>query len=412
MDTQSTQVVVIGAGPSGATAAALLKQQNINVIVIEKSQFPRFSIGESLLPACMDVIEKAGMLPAVQAAGFQFKNGAAFRKQGVYTEFDFTDKFTPGPGTTFQVPRARFDKVLADCAQEQGVEIRYCHELVQIDISGEKSRLSVRNEAGEFYHIEADFVLDASGFGRVLPKLLDLEQPSALPARKAIFTHIVDHIAPDTAEYDRNKILITVHPERSDVWYWLIPFSDGICSLGVVGEPAFFDHYPQDNIAAIQMLAGEEPGLARILAGAEYPNPAGELKGYSANVRHLACDHYALLGNAGEFLDPVFSSGVTIAMKSAQLATECLLRKLNGMPVDWQTEYAEPLMTGVDTFRTYVEGWYDGRLQDVIYYENPNVRIKQMICSILAGYAWDRDNPYVRESDRRLQSLAELINLS
>ncbi|MGD8173810.1 NAD(P)/FAD-dependent oxidoreductase [Vibrio sp. TRT 21S02] len=410
MKKQSTQVVVIGAGPSGSTAAALLHAQNIDVVVIEKSQFPRFSIGESLLPACMEVVEQAGMLEAVNQAGFQYKDGAAFRRNGVYTQFDFTDKFSAGPGTTFQVQRAHFDKVLADSASEQGVEIRYQHELKSIEFVDAHSILQVGVEGGEDYLLQADYVLDASGFGRVLPKLLELEEPSCLPPRKAIFTHIVDNIDAESTDYDRNKILISVHPEHQDVWYWLIPFSNGICSFGIVGEPEFFEQYSEDKIAAIQQLANEEPGLAALLQNAEYPNSAGELGGYSANVKHLATSHYALLGNAGEFLDPVFSSGVTIAMKSAQFAVDCVVRQLNGETVDWQKEYADPLMVGVDTFRTYVEGWYQGTLQDVIFYQNPNPRIKQMISSILAGYAWDEANPYVKESKRRLTSLAEFIN--
>ncbi|EPR4992523.1 NAD(P)/FAD-dependent oxidoreductase [Vibrio navarrensis] len=409
MQKQSTQVVIIGAGPSGSTAAALLKAQNIDVIVLEKAQFPRFSIGESLLPACMEVIEQAGMLDAVNQAGFQFKNGAAFRKNGVYTEFDFTDKFTPGPGTTYQVQRATFDKVLADDAECQGVEIRYQHEVTRVEMNGSMSLLDVTDQSGQAYQIEANFLLDASGFGRVLPRLLDLEETSCLPPRQAIFTHIVDHIDASDIAYTRDKILISVHPQHADVWYWLIPFSNGVCSFGIVGTPAFFANYPQDKIAAIQQLASEEPGLAKLLSRAQYPNPAGELGGYSANVKHLATEHYALLGNAGEFLDPVFSSGVTIAMKSAQLASACVAKQLNGERVDWQRDYAQPLMVGVNTFRTYVEGWYDGTLQDVIFFEEPNARIKQMISSILAGYAWDEANPYVKESQRRLTRLAEFV---
>ncbi|ENM5758481.1 NAD(P)/FAD-dependent oxidoreductase [Vibrio mimicus] len=409
MQKQSTQVVIIGAGPSGSTAAALLKAQNIAVIVLEKAQFPRFSIGESLLPACMEVIEQAGMLDAVNQAGFQFKNGAAFRKNGVYTEFDFTDKFTPGPGTTYQVQRATFDKVLADDAERQGVEIRYQHEVTRVEMNGNTSLLEVTDQSGQAYQIEANFLLDASGFGRVLPRLLDLEEPSCLPTRQAIFTHIVDQIDAKDIAYTRDKILISVHPQHADVWYWLIPFSNGVCSFGIVGTPAFFANYPQDKIAAIQQLASEEPSLAKLLSRAQYPNPAGELGGYSANVKHLATEHYALLGNAGEFLDPVFSSGVTIAMKSAQLATSCVVRQLNGESVNWQTDYAQRLMVGVNTFRSYVEGWYDGTLQDVIFYEEPNPRIKQMICSILAGYAWDEENSYVKDSHRRLNNLAEII---
>jgi len=409
MKKESTQVVIVGAGPSGSTVSALLNAQNIQVIVIEKSEFPRFSIGESLLPACMEVVEQAGMLDAVNQYGFQYKDGAAFRRNGVYTQFNFTDKFTSGPGTTFQVQRGNFDKVLADSAIEQGVEIRYQHELTDLEFIGKRSLLTVKDQAGDSYQIEADYVLDASGFGRVLPRMLDLEEPSCLPPRKAIFTHIVDNIDAQDIEYDRNKILISVHPDNHDVWYWLIPFSNGVCSFGVVGEPEFFEQYPQDKIAALKQLASEEPGLAQLLANSEYPNPAGELGGYSANVKHLATEHYALLGNAGEFLDPVFSSGVTIAMKSAHYAAQCVVRQLNGQTVDWDKEYAQPLMVGVNTFRTYVEGWYNGMLQDVIFYQQPNPRIKQMISSILAGYAWDTENPYVKNSQQRLATLAELV---
>ncbi|XNJ82000.1 NAD(P)/FAD-dependent oxidoreductase [Vibrio cyclitrophicus] len=406
----STQVVIIGAGPSGSVAASLLHKKGIDVRVIEKSLFPRFSIGESLLPACMEVIEQAGMSKAVAEANFQFKDGAAFRKNDVYTAFNFEDKFSSGPGTTFQVQRGAFDKVLADAAEAQGITIDYQHELMGIDFTEGSTTLDVQVLDGERYQLEAQYVLDGSGFGRVLPKMLNLEEPSSLPPRKAIFTHINDHVLDvDTElEYDRNKILISVHPSNPDVWYWLIPFSNGVSSFGVVGEPEFFESYPEDKIAALKQLATEEPGLAEILANAEYPNPAGEIGGYSANVKHLATDKYALLGNAGEFLDPVFSSGVTIAMKSAQFVVECVEKQLNGENVDWERDYAAPLMVGVNTFRTYVEGWYSGTLQDVIFYQDPNLKIKQMVCSILAGYAWDQTNPYVKESQRRLATLAEI----
>ncbi|WP_122046944.1 NAD(P)/FAD-dependent oxidoreductase [Vibrio atlanticus] len=406
----STQVVIIGAGPSGSIAASLLHKKGIDVRVIEKSLFPRFSIGESLLPACMEVIEQAGMSEAVANANFQFKDGAAFRKNGVYTAFNFEDKFSSGPGTTFQVQRGTFDKIMADCAEAQGVTIDYQHELIGINFAEDRTILDVQIQGGERYQLEAQYVLDGSGFGRVLPKMLDLEEPSRLPPRKAIFTHINDHISATDSdlEYDRSKILVSVHPTNPDVWYWLIPFSNGVSSFGVVGEPKFFESYPEDKISAIKQLATEESGLAEILANAEYPNPAGEIGGYSVNVKHLATDKYALLGNAGEFLDPVFSSGVTIAMKSAQFVVECVEKQLNGEKVDWDREYAEPLMIGVNTFRTYVEGWYSGALQDVIFYQEPNPKIKQMVCSILAGYAWDQSNPYVNESKRRLKTLAEI----
>ena len=398
-------VAIIGAGPSGAIAASLLRQQGHRVVVIENQHFPRFSIGESLLPCCMQFIEQAGMLEAVNNAGFQFKNGAAFSHQGRYTTFDFTDKFTPGPGTTFQVQRADFDKLLADTAISQGVEIRFGHQVDAIDLTHDP-RLTVTNEQGSQYQVNAKFVLDASGFGRVLPRLLNLEQSSTLPPRSAIFTHIEDNISDPS--FDRNKILISVHPKHKDIWYWLIPFSNNRCSIGVVAEPHLLQRLSGSLEQQLLAIINEEPVLQRLLTKANIVQPCATLKGYSANVTTLATNKFALLGNAGEFLDPVFSSGVTIAMQSASMAVACLHKQLNGQKIDWDSQYSEPLMQGVNTFRTYVQAWYDGRFQDVIFYQQANNTIKQMICSILAGYAWDMNNPFVKESERRLNTIVEL----
>ncbi len=403
---ENRSVVVIGAGPSGAIAAALLKRKGHDVLIIERQRFPRFSIGESLLSHCLDFIEEAGMLEAVQAAGFQTKHGAAFGWGDRYTEFDFRDKFTEGHGSTYQVQRADFDKLLADQAELQGVEIRYEEEIIAADFSAARPQLQVRCENGREYAVEADFVLDASGYGRVLPRLLELEAPSNFPLRRAVFTHIEDKIV--DPHFDREKILITTHPELRDVWYWTIPFSNGRCSLGVVASAERYEERPLDLDACLKELVLEAPNLKRILEHAEWDTPARLIGGYSANVKTLHGPGFALLGNAAEFLDPVFSSGVTIAMRSASMAASVLHRQLTGEVVDWESEFAAPLKRGVDTFRTYVEGWYDGSFQDVIYYERAQPEIRRMISSILAGYAWDTRNPYVAEPKRRLRVLAEL----
>ncbi|NIE76059.1 NAD(P)/FAD-dependent oxidoreductase [Pantoea sp. Ap-967] len=403
---QQRQVLVIGAGPSGAIAAALLKRQGHDVLVIERQRFPRFSIGESLLAHCLDFVEEAGMLDAVQQAGFQYKNGAAFAWGEEYTDFDFGETFTQGKPSTFQVQRARFDKLLADQAEAQGVEIRYEHEIVSADMGGDRPQVQVRRPDGSEYRVQAQFVLDASGYGRVLPRLLDLEAPSNFPVRQAVFTHIEDRI--DHPGFDRDKILITTHPEHRDIWFWTIPFSDGRTSLGVVAAAERFAAAPADLDACLKHFVAQTPSLAKVLANAVWDTPARTIGGYAANVKALHGKGYALLGNAAEFLDPVFSSGVTIAMRSASMAAGLLHRQLQGEAVDWQGEFAEPLKRGVDTFRVYVEGWYDGGFQDVIYHPGSSPEIRAMISSILAGYAWDARNPFVAEPKRRLRTLAEL----
>jgi flavin-dependent dehydrogenase len=408
MNVERRQVVVIGAGPSGSIAAALLRRRGRDVLVLERQKFPRFSIGESLLVHCLDFVAEAGMLEAVDAAGFQHKNGAAFARCAQYSDYDFSARSTPGRPSTFQVQRAAFDKLLADEAAKQGVEIRYEVEIVAVgpaDSNGRRT-LTVRTPDNAISTVEADFVLDASGFGRTLPKLLDLEVPSNFPARQALFTHVQDRIP--VGAFDRQKIRVTVHPEHTDVWYWLIPFSNGRTSLGVVARREFLQKYGGPLDQRLRTIVGEDPGLASLLADAQWDTPVRELAGYAANVKTMHGPGFALLGNAAEFLDPVFSSGVTIAMRSASMAVQVLDRQLRGERVDWKHEFEEPLRRGVDCFRAYVEAWYDGRFQKIVFHEPQADPIKRMICSVLAGYAWDETNPFVREANERLDTLAKL----
>ena len=410
MTNEARQVVIIGAGPSGSIAAALLKRRGRDVLVLERQKFPRFSIGESLLVHCLDFVEEAGMLEAVEAAGFQHKNGAAFARNGDYADYDFGDRFTPGRPSTFQVERGRFDKILADEAQKQGVEIRYEVEITGVSeptASGTRTVTASSVNGGESRSIEADFILDASGFGRTLPKLLNWETPSQFPTRQAIFTHVADRIP--AGDFDRNKIRVTVHPEHADVWFWLIPFSGGRTSLGVVATKAFLDRYAGPPDQKLRALVAEDRGLASLLADAEWDTPVRELHGYAANVKSMFGPGFALLGNAAEFLDPVFSSGVTIAMRSASMAAAVLHRQLAGEAVDWQRDFEEPLRKGVDCFRAYVEAWYDGRFQSIVFHKGQTPEIRRMISSVLAGYAWDERNPFVADPQRRLNSIVAWV---
>lgn len=400
-------VVIIGAGPSGAVAAAHLTRAGHSVLVVEKQHFPRFSIGESLLPQSMEFLEQAGMLQAVVEAGFQFKNGAAFANKEQYDFFDFREKFSPGWGTTYQVQRAQFDKILADCAAKDGAEIRYGHAIESYtELDQNSVQLQVCDEDQNQYAVQAKFVLDASGFGRVLPKLLNLEKESTLSTRVSLFTHVQDRIG--LKDFDRNKILISVHPENSEIWYWLIPFSNGRASVGVVLPRTVYEQYQhQEDADTLKHFITQTGKMCESLTEAQFDTPVGKLAGYSSDVTQMSGAHFALLGNAGEFLDPVFSSGVTIALKSATLAASVLDKQLKGDLVNWQSEYEQPLKLGIDTFRTFVEGWYDGSLQTVIFTENKNPAIKEMISSVLAGYAWDSNNPYVKDPNR-LHILAQL----
>jgi len=402
-----TDVLIIGAGPSGAVAAALLAQKGYEVLVLERQQFPRFSIGESLLANSAQILHEAGMLEAVMQRSFQFKNGAAFVCDGMYTEFNFVDKVTDGYPFTFQVPRAEFDQVLANEAVRYGAKVRFEVEITAVDVSGGRPLVTSKNADGSIETHQPRFVLDGSGFGRTLPRLLDLEKPSDFPTRAALFCHVKDNIV--SGEFDRQKIRVGINPTDRDIWSWLIPFSNGNSSLGIVATKEQHAKYQGSNEERLWAMVAQEPRLQQLLSKAHAVRPVGEIVGYSANVKTLHGPGFALLGNAAEFLDPVFSSGVTIALQSAKLAAQTLDKQFRGEKVDWQRDFAETLMFGVETFRTFVNGWYDLSLQDVIFANNKDPKIHRMICSVLAGYVWDPANPYNGpQSSRRLHALAQM----
>lgn len=401
-------VLVIGAGPAGSIAAALLAQRGYQVLVQERQQFPRFSIGESLLAYTAQLLQEVGMFDAVVAGGFQYKNGASFVYEDQYAEFNFADKFTAGCPFTFQVVRSEFDQLLAREAARFGATVEFGVEITACDVSGDAPVVTTRTAGGDAVVHRPRFVLDASGFGRTLARLLDLEKPSSFPVRAARFAHVKDGIV--AGAFDRQKIRVGIHPTNRDVWSWLIPFPNGNSSLGIVASRDHMARFTGTDEERYWAMIADEPRLRALLGSdAQAVRPVGEIVGYAANVKSLHGPGFALLGNAAEFLDPVFSSGVTIAFHSAKLAVELLDRQFRGQTVSWQTEFADPLMFGVETFRTFVSSWYDGSLQDIIFYPNKTPAIHRMICSVLAGYVWDPANPYNGpHSARRVRALAEV----
>lgn len=404
--TQTTDIAIIGAGPAGSTAAALLRDRGWQVTVLERSHFPRFSIGESLLPQCMDLLAEADLLKPLDAANFQVKNGVGFVENDKYGQFDFDEQYSDGWDWTWHVVRASFDQIIASQAAERGADVRFGESIETVDFSTPGApRLHVVAESGERYAIDARFVCDASGAGRVLPKLLDLSRPADAPPRAAMFTHVRDRItAPD---FKRDNILISIHPQHPDVWHWLIPFRDGRSSIGVVGDPDFIAGQTGEPEQQLRALTAQEPCMADLLADAIYERPVNKLANYASSVSRLHGRDYALLGNAGEFVDPIFSSGVTVALKSATLASDLIDRQLRGRPADWNNEFDATLRAGVRVFASFIKAWYDGSLKHVFFTRDAPTRIRSMLGSVLAGYVWDSSNPYVIRPERRLRALCD-----
>lgn len=403
----STDVLVIGAGPAGTIAAAIIKKAGYNVVVVEKMQFPRFVIGESLLPRCMEALEEAGFLEAVKAKQFQQKNGAKFVIGDKICDFNFTEQHSKGWQWTWQVPREEFDNTLAQECINQGIDLRFETEVTNIELlEDETSITTIKDKHGDESTIRARFIIDGSGYGRVIPRLFNLERPSNLPARQTLFTHFED-TKRALAGSEPNRI--TIHIYNKDTWIWVIPFSNGNTSVGFVGYPSFFEGLEGDSTQRLSSLIQTYPPLAERFKESAMRFEPREIKAWSVTTDKFYGPGYVLTGNVTEFLDPVFSSGVTLASVSAQNAAKLVIKKLKGEHVDWQKEYMEICMKGVEVFRTFVMAWYDGDLHDIFFSKNQNPEMRAQICSVLAGYVWDESNPFVVNHSKNVKSLAKFI---
>jgi len=403
-----TDVLVIGAGPSGTVAASYLRDRGWNVTIIEREQFPRLVVGESLLPLSMGHFEEVGLLPALDDMDFEVKAGAMFTRGNDHFHLSFNENHTSGWTWTWQVPRADFDKVLADATQRKGVDIRYGCTIADIRFESDAVRADIILADGARETVESRFVIDSSGNGGVLARMLKIPTRTAETGRMAAFTHVTD----TTRHLHPNPMQISFDVLARDLWMWIIPFSNGKTSIGMVGGKEHFHEFgPLADAEAFRNMIMRSDRFGDRFKGMEFNFGPNVIRDYTRSTERFIGDRFVLTGNCAEFLDPVFSSGVAFATESGITAARLLHRQLNGKQVDWQRDYVEHMEQGIDVFRSYVREWYTGNLQTVFFGQNVNMDFKRKITSVLAGYVWDKDNPFVKRHDRIIATLARVVEL-
>jgi flavin-dependent dehydrogenase len=407
MNQESCDVLVIGAGPAGSVAAALMHRAGFHVSVVEKEKFPRFVIGESLLPRCMEVLKDCNLLEAVKEKKFQEKFGAKFVKGDQVADYNFSEQFTPGWHWTWQVPRAEFDSVLINTVSSWGVQVDFEASVTHIQFFDDESSVTtIQKVDGSLTSIKAKFIIDASGYGRVIPRLFKLDAPSSLTPRKAVFAHVED---PHRLEFEEpNRIIIVNY--APETWTWIIPFSNRVTSLGFVGKQSFFQGNDNDLGNQFDLLIEQSPYLKGRFGESKKIFEPRKLEGWSTKTEKFYGKGFVLTGNVTEFLDPIFSSGVMFATVSSHIASQLVIKKLKGATVEWEKEYTQALQTGVDTFKAFVNAWYDGTLEKIFYHKEQDPLAKRQVTSILAGYVWDEKNPFVKEPKVALKRLVKLID--
>jgi len=402
-------VLVIGAGPSGCVSASYLHKNNIKIKVVEKTKFPRLVVGESLIPRVMDHFEEAELFECLDAMNFEKKLGARFIRGEEICVFDFSQKFGEGWDWTWQVPRADFDNTMAQEVIRKGIDLEFETEVLEVSFEGKNSKTIVKDKDGNLKEIHAKFIIDSSGYGRVLPRLLDLDTPSKLDPHSSIFTHVKDINRPEGEEGTQISFDIL----ETEVWLWVIPFSNGNTSLGVVGPTDFINSLSEnkDNAEALRNAIQKSDYYIKRFNGTEFLFEPVKLENYSRAVKRMYGDGFALTGNSSEFLDPVFSSGVAFATESGMLAAKLYIKESQGIEVDWEVEFTEYMKRGIAVFTTYVKEWYTGNLQTLFFHQPENPEVKEKICSVLAGYVWNEENPFVKKHDHVIQNMAYLLNM-
>lgn len=397
-------VAIIGAGPAGSICAANLLNNGVEVTILEKAVFPRVVVGESLLPVSMEHFERVGFLDAMKAAEFELKPGARFFKGDNEVDFDFSEQFTKGWTWTWQVPRAEFDQIMTDKVQEKGGKIEFGATINAISAGdAPEVRYSVN---GMDHTLHPDLIIDASGLACVVPRMLGLEVKTDQYPNWAVFTHVQD-IGPKGPVLPQR---ICFDVLEQDFWFWSIPFSNGTASIGFAGHRRHFEELQEGEEALRALITKSERFRGRYEQAPMLFEPKW-YRGYSSASPRLHGKGWVLCGNCAEFLDPIFSSGVALASATGFLAAELALKQFQGHTVDWASEYEGHIRQGINVFRDYVDSWYSGELQDIFFSGQLNPSFKEQICSVLAGYIWDQENPFVRKGKAGLTALHKVLGI-
>jgi flavin-dependent dehydrogenase len=379
-------VAVVGGGPGGSSAATALARRGRKVVLFERERFPRFHIGESQLPWSNEVFRALGVEEAIRAAGFVEKWGASFRRPGddaeQYADFAAAAE-TPVP-QTFQVLRERFDEVLLRHAQASGVDVREAHLLLDAAFDGEGVTLRIRDALGAEHGLRAGALVDASGRSGFLAKRYG--EHAYDPLLRNISFHA--HYEGVPRNEGRRAGDIRMYTREDMGWLWFIPVSGTLMSVGAVIPMRTHRREgkanPAENLA--HYLAASPPAMA-LLANARRVSEVRADADYSYVATRMAGDRWVAVGDSAAFLDPIFSTGVLLAMQGGLDAAQALDEGLRRGDLSARAfaRYERLVRGRYRHFRRFVTGFYDPAFRDLWFSPRKDSSIYNAIVSVLAG---------------------------
>ena len=357
---RSYDCLVIGAGPGGSTAAAIVAEQGHSTLLIERDKMPRFHVGESLMPETYWVFERLGILKEMDRAGFTRKHGVQFvSSSGKETKpFVFADHDDRPCNQTWHVERSKFDQLLYETAFNRGATCSDETRVVDIDIRKKSPhRVTIQTAAGKQHDITTKVIIDASGQSAMLANRLQLKEYYPDLRKAAIWGYFDGAIR---AGGGNPEVTCILHTEKKDAWFWYIPLGDGTVSIGLVGDNDFLLKRGGSPQNTFETEVKNCPGVRRRLVDAKLNGKFHVAKEFSYSVKEQAGEGWVLVGDAGGFIDPIYSSGVFLALKSGLMAGEAVAEGLHTGDTSpkqlgrWTREYDE----GVKWIRKLVRVFY------------------------------------------------------
>ncbi|HXG09705.1 MAG TPA: NAD(P)/FAD-dependent oxidoreductase [Gemmataceae bacterium] len=318
------QVVVIGGGPAGSTAATLMAQRGLRVRLLERERFPRFHIGESLMPETYWVFRRLGVLDKMKGSHFVKKYSVQFvNEEGKESQPFYFFQVNPHESSqTWQVLRSEFDQMLLDNAREHGVDVRTGARVLDVLFEGGRAvGVRVQEGDGRTEEVRADVVVDASGQSTVIANRLKLREPDPLLKKATVWTYFKG--AYRDAGIDQGATLV-LYTAGKKGWFWYIPLADDITSVGVVSSLDYLFKGRGDHATIYAEEVERCPAVKRRIAGAQQVSGFYSTKDFSYRCTRVAGDGWVLVGDAFGFLDPIYSSGVFLALKSGELAADAV----------------------------------------------------------------------------------------
>jgi flavin-dependent dehydrogenase len=382
-------VIVAGGGPGGSTAASWLARAGHRVTLFERDRFPRFHIGESLLASANDVLKAIGVDGAIRDARFPEKWGGSFMSAD--GRIDRYADFSEAPGVpnpqTWQVSRETFDEILLRHAAAMGADVRERHRVMDVEFSpGHVTAVVQPLEPGAApFTVRAQAFVDASGRGSLLSRKFNLRVDEPRLANVAVFSHYAG--VPRRADRRRGDIRIVARPDLG--WFWLIPVSEDLMSVGVVlPRDAFRAFQGEAPEAILQRAIAETPAVATLLTHSRREQPVRVERDFSFGSRAYAGDRWIVVGDAGSFLDPVFSTGVAIALESGLEGAKAIADGLTAGDLSARrfARFASRQRRRYRSFRRFVLGFYSAEFRDLFFNPKPPGRMFRSLVSVFAGY--------------------------